>query len=119
MHSMIGLRTKMSVALAAGVLLLASCGAPAASPQPPRLVAFAGTPTAQCAWEEVLPKIEKIQPTDIKVGTEVTVSASGGYLRDSCGGVNESARMYQVFFDDEPIADLSCYVNHCEGKFVL
>ncbi len=80
---------------------------------------FLATPTVQCAQEEILPTIEQIQPDDIKPGTTVTVSARGGYFRDTCGGVNESARLYQLYFDDEPIADLSCYVNHCEAKFVM
>jgi len=69
--------------------------------------------------EEVLPKIEEIQPAEIKPGSEVTVIASGGYLRDNCGGYNEGSRVYKIYLDDEPYADLSCYVNHCEGKFVL
>ncbi len=66
-----------------------------------------------------MPKIEEIRPAQIKPGSEVTVIASGGYVRDNCGGYNESARSYTIYLDDEPFADLSCYVNHCEGKFVL
>jgi hypothetical protein len=85
----------------------------------PKLVPFPATAATQCVWEELLPKIEQIEPDEVRAGTEVTVVASGGYLRGSCGGVNESARTYQLFFDDEPVGDLACYVNHCEGKFVL
>ena len=69
--------------------------------------------------EEVLPKIGEVQPAEIKAGSEVTVIASGGYLKDNCGGFIEGARDYKLYFDDEPIADLSCYVNHCEAKFEL
>ena len=67
----------------------------------------------------MLPKIEEIRPATIKPGTEVSVVASGGYLRDNCGVFIEGSRVYKLYFDDEPIADLACYINHCEGKFTL
>ncbi len=98
---------------------LAACAAPRAPQQAPTLAVFPGTPTVECVQEEVLPKIQEVQPAEIKTGSEVTVIASGGYLKDNCGGFIEGARDYKLYFDDEPIADLSCYVNHCEGKFVL
>ena len=100
------------------VFVLAAC-APKAVAAPPKLVAFPGTPTAQCAQEEIQPKIEQIQPSDVHPGSDVKVTGSGGYLRDTCGGYDESARMYQVFIDDEPVAPLSCYINHCESSFKL
>ncbi len=112
-------------------MMLAACGArPEASAVPPlstlpeasaapTLAIFPGTPTPQCPWEEVLPKIDAIRPEQIKPGIEVTVTAYGGYFKDNCGGFNESARTYQIFFDDEPVGDLQCYVSYCEGKFVL
>ncbi len=61
----------------------------------------------------------EIRPAQIMPGSEVTVIASGGYFRDTCGGYNEGSRIYKIYLDNEPIADLSCYINHCEGKFVL
>ncbi len=67
----------------------------------------------------MLPKIQDVQPSEIRPGDEVTVVASGGYFQDDCGGFNESARVYKLYLDDEPVADLVCYVNHCEGKFVM
>ncbi len=106
-------------ATCAVVLALTACGTRTAPTQVPTIVPFPGTPTAQCALEEILPKIEEVQPEVIRPGSEVAVSASGGYLRDNCGGYIEGARMYKIYFDDEPVADLSCYVNHCEGKFTL
>lgn len=112
----------VAILLGMGVLALSACGARAdapGAPGVPTLAVFPGTPTAQCAWEEILPKIEEIKPDEIRPGTEVAVSARGGYLRDTCGGFNESARTYHIYFDDEVAGDLMCYVNHCEGKFTL
>ncbi len=125
------LKSKLMFAFCCCAIVLAACGRPLdASAVPtrstlpeanaaPTLAQFPGTPTPQCPWEEVLPKIDGIRPEEIRPGTEVTVTADGGYFKDNCGGVNESARTYQIFFDDEPVGDLQCYVNHCEGKFVL
>ena len=114
--SQIPVRLALFVTL--GVLAACTPARPAAS-RPAQLVPFPGTPTAQCAREEVLPKITEIEPDEIRPGVELTITASGGYFKDDCGGIDESSRMYQIFFDDEPVADLSCYVNHCEGKFTL
>ena len=104
----------------AWLVIVAACAPLAKKPATkPTIASFPGTTTVQCVQEEVLPKIEEIQPAEIKPGTEVTIRASGGYLRDSCGGYNESSRTYKIYLDNEPVADLSCYVNHCEGKFRL
>ena len=41
-------------------------------------------------------------------------------MRDTCGGYNRKvADVYKIYLDNEPIADLPCYGNHCEGKFIL
>lgn len=85
----------------------------------PTLVAFQAAPPTACPQEEILPTIKELKPAEIKPGTEVTVVASGGYFRDTCGGVQESARTYKIYLDDEPAADMVCYVNHCEGKLQL
>ncbi len=106
------------VASGFGILLVAAC-TPRQAAVPPTLAAFPGTPTAVCAQREVLPKIEEIKPAEIRPGSTVMVSASGGYLRDDCGAYFESSRVYKLYLDDEPVADLTCYANHCEGKFVL
>jgi hypothetical protein len=82
-------------------------------------MAFPTTSTTPCAQEEVTPRILEIRPAEIKPGSEVTVIASGGFIKDTCGGYVEEARTYKIYMDNEPIADLSCYINHCEGKFVL
>jgi hypothetical protein len=107
------------MAICAGLFALAACSTGGANIPVPKLVPFPGTPTALCMQEEVLPKIEEIRPALIRPGSEVTVTASGGYLKDDCGGFNESSRVYRLYFDDEPVADLTCYANHCEGRFVL
>ncbi len=102
-----------------GLLVLAACATPGANTPATKLVPFPGTPTAVCVQVEVLPKIEEIKPAEIRPGSTVMVSGSGGYLRDDCGAYFESSRAYKLYLDDEPVADLTCYANHCEGKFVL
>jgi hypothetical protein len=69
--------------------------------------------------QEILPTITEVQPAEITRGSEVSLVGKGGYLKDSCGGYLEGARTYQVYLDDEPAGELSCYANHCEGKFKL
>ena len=105
--------------LAVASLLALVLFAAACAPRAATIVPFPGTPTAQCAKQEVLPTITEVRPAPIHPDDEVTVIASGGYFRDSCGGYDESARAYQIYLDDEPAGMLSCYVNHCEGKLVL
>jgi hypothetical protein len=87
--------------------------------QPPRLITFPGTSTPVCAREEILPKITDVRPEDVRPGSQVMVMASGGYFRDTCGAYDESARVYQLYIDDEPVADLMCYANHCQAEFML
>ena len=118
MQSMTFSRLKSILTLCAGILLLLACS-PRQSGEPPKLVPFPGTPTAECLRAEIPPKITDVQPDEIKPRSVVTVIASGGFFQDNCGAYDESARLYKIYLDDEPIADLSCYVNHCEGKFVL
>jgi hypothetical protein len=99
-------------------LLLGACSSTPTAP-PVKLIPFPGTPTAQCLQVEMPPKITDVRPETPRPGSEVTVIANGGYFQDNCGGYNESARTYQIYMDDEPVADLQCYVNRCEGKFKL
>jgi hypothetical protein len=116
MYTLVHPRLNVTVAMFMIGLALAACTPGRATPTRPTLAAF---PTAQCLQEEVLPKIQEVQPAEPRPGREVLVSAFGGYFRDTCGGVNESARLYKIYFDDEPVANLQCYAGHCVGKFVL
>jgi hypothetical protein len=119
MAKVISVRLILAIIIVNGALAAACSPVRAIPPDGATLVAFPATSTFQCVQEEVLPKIRDIRPTEIAPGSEVTVSGSGGYFRDSCGGTNEGARAYKIYLDNEPIADLLCYINHCEGKFVL
>ncbi len=83
------------------------------------LVPVAGAPTANCISREVLPTIDEVQPATITPGSEIMLSGSGGYFKDSCGGYNESARLYQVYLDNEPAGELQCYAGLCQAKFKL
>jgi hypothetical protein len=78
------------------------------------------TPEAlNCVEELVPPQLVEAQPPQVAPGEEIRVMGTGGYIRDSCGGYNESARSFPLYFDDQPFGDLGCYVNHCEGSFTL
>lgn len=112
-------KARRRIALWAGAALLAACAPRAAAPPAATLVPFPGEAATRCVQEEVFPKITQVQPAQITPGAEIALVASGGYIKDSCGGYNESARTYSVYLDDEPAGELQCYVNHCEGKFRL
>lgn len=75
--------------------------------------------TPACVENLVLPMITEIQPAQPTAGSEIRVIGSGGFLQDSCGGVNESARSFTLYLDQEPVGDIQCYVNRCEQKLVL
>ena len=75
--------------------------------------------TPQCTEKTVPPIIADVQPPLAVPGDEITVIGTGGYMQDSCGGFNESARTFQLYLDNEAVGDLLCYVNHCEAKIIL
>ena len=77
------------------------------------------TGTAECEQELIPPQIMEIQPAEPRLGSEINVIGSGGYVQDNCGGYIEGSKVFRVYLDHELIGDLSCYVNHCEGKFTL
>jgi len=77
------------------------------------------TATVPCEQTLVVPTIMEIQPAEPISGGEILVIGSGGYIQDSCGGYIEGAREFKLYLDQEPIGDLSCYVNRCEGKLTL
>ena len=75
--------------------------------------------TPQCVETLMPPIITEIQPAQPSAGNEITVIGNGGFIQDSCGGVNESARSFTLYLDDEPVGDFICYVDDCELKFRL
>ncbi len=114
------------------ILALQSCAAavvqPTSSPVPPAVDNSTPVPpikptplveTPICTEKMVLPVITEIQPSPVLPGSEITIMGRGGYIQDSCGGINESARSFKLYLDDEPAGDLQCYVNHCETKIKL
>lgn len=114
---------RSAIAILSGVLLLITTGCAAepagtshattATPQP------VITATSQCQQELIPPVIIEIQPAQPVPGSEIKVIGSGGYVRDSCGGYVEGSKVFQLYLDNEPLGDLSCYVNHCEAKVTL
>jgi hypothetical protein len=77
------------------------------------------TVTVQCEQTLVPPDILEIQPAEPIPGSEINVIGSGGYIQDTCGGYIEGSKIFKLYLDNEPIGDLSCYVNRCEGKLTL
>lgn len=75
--------------------------------------------TTQCVETLMAPFITEIQPAQPSAGSEITVMGNGGFIQDSCGGVNESARAFTMYLDHEPVGDFMCYVNYCELKLRL
>ena len=114
-------RLIFATAILAGILLAATaCSARQGAPSgPATLVPFPLTATAQCPQVEVLPKITETRPAEIKAGSDITVIGSGGFTQDTCGSTIEGSRLFKVYLDNQPVADFSCYINHCEGKFTL
>lgn len=114
------------------ILALQSCASavvqPTSSPGSPTSDKSTQTPslnptplveTPACTEKMVLPVITGIQPSPVLPGSEITITGKGGYIQDSCGGFNESARSFKLYLDKEPVGDLVCYVNHCETKINL
>jgi hypothetical protein len=75
--------------------------------------------TVPCEQTLVTPTIIEIQPAEPTTDSEINVIGSGGYIQDPCGGYIEGARAFELYLDHEPVGDLACYVNHCEGKVPL
>src|SRR5688572_30900147 len=75
--------------------------------------------TLECEQEEVPPQITEVQPAQIVPGSEISVIASGGFTRDTCGGFFEGAKDFKLYLDNETVGNLSCYINRCEEKFIL
>lgn len=75
--------------------------------------------TSVCIEKTVSPTIAEIQPPQIVSGSEITIIGTGGYIQNSCGGINESARRFNLYLNNETVGDLICYANHCEAKIVL
>jgi hypothetical protein len=116
-------RVKIAISTLLEILLLPIT---ACAPQPttiPAIVTVTSEPsvteTVQCVQEFVPPQITEIQPSAPIPGSEINVIGSGGYVQDTCGGYNEGSRVFKMYLDNEPVGDLSCYVNHCEGKLTL
>lgn len=89
------------------------------STQTPTVTPMLFAKTPHCAEKTIHPTITDLQPSQVVPGSEITIIGTGGYVQDSCGGFNESARTFKLYLDDETVGDLLCYVNHCEAKIEL
>src|SRR2546428_6651810 len=106
--------------------LMAACQAgsaptatsPATSAPAPKTIEPSPAST-KCSAQQVPPVLSEVQPTQAAPGDALKVIGSGGYSRDSCGGIDESARTFALYLDRQPLGDLGCYVNHCEAAVHL
>ncbi len=121
-------RRLAGLGLAAALVGLAACARPQTPPTDPAATATPIAPAAApspsgCLSGEaatiVWPQLSDLQPKQAAEGSEVTVIASGGYVQCGASGFNESARSFRVNLDGVAVSSISCYVNHCEGKFTL
>lgn len=103
-----------AVSILIAPVLFAACTPATPTPPPSDPGCPAGEP-AEMVW----PQLSEIQPPQSAPGSTVKVIGSGGYVRCGEAGYNESARSFQLFFNDQPAAEISCYVNHCETELTL
>jgi hypothetical protein len=87
----------------------------------PTSAATHATPTPQTVpgGTIVWPKLDKLEPDRARPGVTVRVTGTGGYLLLHSGGYDESYRTFIMYLDGRKISTIECYVNHCEGKFVV
>jgi len=99
------------------LILTAACAEtpPAPSPSPTGTASPPASPAATVVW----PTLTELQPAQTLPGERVRVIGSGGYLVDSQGGYNESYRTFTLYFDDEEVSAVGCYVNRCEGELIV
>ena len=67
----------------------------------------------------VWPKLDKLEPDRARPGVAVRVTGTEGYLLLPGGGYDESYRTFILYLDGRKISTIECYINHCEGKFVV
>lgn len=116
-------QVKIAISIWLTIFLIALTACAPSQPTLPNTVTATPQPsvtaTVQCAQELVPPQITEIQPAAPIPGDEINVIGSGGYIQDTCGGYIEGSKVFKMYLDHEPVGDLSCYVNRCEGKITL
>lgn len=99
---------------------------PGATPSPaptatPAVASPAATPadlgclpgeTAELVW----PTLQETNPSQVTPGGTIRVIASGGYVRCGRSGYIEGNRVFQLYLDDDPAGEITCYANRCEGE---
>lgn len=77
------------------------------------------TPTAtECAKVLHPPWFYEVVPNPVIAGGEFKLTGQGGFVTD-CSGWDESARAFDIYLDDKPFGSIICYVNYCQGNFIL
>lgn len=67
----------------------------------------------------VWPMLESLQPAQTAPGYEVLVTGYGGYLFYPPGWYDESYRTFELYFDDQSLSMIGCYVSYCQGDFIV
>ncbi|HYO49899.1 MAG TPA: hypothetical protein VEW94_08605 [Chloroflexia bacterium] len=98
----------------------AASSTPTSAPKPsPAPTATPPQPVPGPGGTIVWPKLEKLEPDRARPGVTVRVTGREGYLLLPGGGYDESYRTFTLYLDGRKISTIECYVNHCEGKFVV
>jgi hypothetical protein len=95
-------------------------GAPVSSPEARDCSIPNAFPTeeAQLIW----PTLRQVQPAHAAPGAEVEIRGTGGFLdwNNECGEFrNESARDFQLYYDDEPVGSITCYAHTCLANLTI
>jgi len=108
----------MKQAFALGFFMLFAACSGNSAPENTAVPPSQSTEESKIVW----PEFDLVEPERAADGTTVTVHGHGGYvLRDTDGSIlyDESYRAFKLYFDDEEIGELACFVNRCEGEFVI
>ena len=92
--------------------------------QAPTPLITPATATPEFTQFTVYPSISGIQPNEALPGQEIKVQGSGGLIElrkpdGSVTGYIESAKSFELFLDGQAVGSIQCYVNVCDGSFVL
>jgi immune inhibitor A len=95
-------------------LLAVACAQTTPSPNPASTATSTPPPSTETVW----PVLQALEPATVAPGQEVYVTGTGRYFQVSSGH-DESSRDFPLFLNSEPIGVVNCYVNRCEGTFIV
>lgn len=67
----------------------------------------------------IYPTLQSLVPNVAKPGEKVKVTGTGGYQKTWDGGFIEGSRYFQLYFDGDSIGAIQCYLQLCDGEFLV